>query len=247
MIKIGQTCIKRYTRQQNATLNRMALIEKIFNPLSSFHHKRISRYLCELDIEKIIDIGAHKGEFLEKMLKIEKVNSFYAFEPQRNIFNELSKKFSKNKKVTLFNYAMDEEITKKKLKINKLSMTSSLAEINENSLYLKFKNFLTLAKSNFEDEYEVQTSTIDKIFEGINLRKTLLKIDVEGFEISVIKGSQVKLRQIPFILLENQFGNHYKNNNFNDIIKLLSEKNFEIDKKFIFPTMHYQDVLFKKI
>ena len=225
----------------------MALIEKIFNPLSSFHHKRILRYLCELDIEKIIDIGAHRGEFLEKMLKIEKVNSFYAFEPQKNIFNELSEKFSKNKKVILYNFAMDKEITNKKLKINKLSMTSSLAEINENSLYLKFKNFLTLAKSNFEDEYEVQTSTIDKIFEGINLRKTLLKIDVEGFEISVIKGSQVKLRQIPFILLENQFGNHYKNNNFNDIIKLLSEKNFEIDKKFIFPTMHYQDVLFKKI
>ena len=114
----------------------MALIEKIFNPISTFHHKRISRHLKELDIEKIIDVGAHKGEFLEKMLKIEKVNSFYAFEPQKNIFNELSEKFSKNKKVTLFNYAMDKEITKKKLKINKLSMTSSLAEINENSLYL---------------------------------------------------------------------------------------------------------------
>ena len=41
-------------------------LEKIFNPLSNFHHKRISRYLRELDIEKIIDIGAHKGEFLEK-------------------------------------------------------------------------------------------------------------------------------------------------------------------------------------
>ena len=67
----------------------MALIEKIFNPISTFHHKRISRYLNELDIEKIIDIGAHKGEFLENMLKIEKVNSFYAFEPQKNIFNEL--------------------------------------------------------------------------------------------------------------------------------------------------------------
>ena len=225
----------------------MALIEKIFNPLSSFHHKRISRYLCELDIEKIIDIGAHKGEFLEKMLKIDKVNSFYAFEPQKNIFNELSEKFSKNKKVTLFDYAMDEEITKKKIKINKLSMTSSLAEINENSSYLKFKNFLTQAKSNFEDEYEVQTNTIDKIFEGISLKKTLLKIDVEGFEINVIKGSQIKLREIPFILLENQFGNHYKNNNFNDIIKLLSKQSFKIDKKFIFPTMHYQDVLFKKI
>ena len=168
----------------------MALIEKIFNPISSFHHKRISEYLSTLDIEKIIDIGAHKGEFLENMLRLKKVNSFYAFEPQRNIFNELYEKFSKNEKITLFNFAMDKEITNKKLKINKLSMTSSLAELNEKSLYLKIKNFLTFSKSNFENEYEIQTNTVDKIFENISLQKALLKIDVEGFEMNVIEGSQ---------------------------------------------------------
>jgi len=225
----------------------MALIEKIFNPISTFHHKRISRYLNELDIEKIIDIGAHKGEFLENMLKIEKVNSFYAFEPQKNIFNELNEKFSKNEKITLFNFAMDKKIANRKLKINKLSTTSSLAEINEKSFYLKVKNFLTFSKSNFEDEYEIQTNTVDKIFENISLQKTLLKIDVEGFEMNVIEGSQTKLEEIPFILLENQFGNHYKNNNFKDIINKLSKQNFKIYKKFTFPTLHYQDVLFKKI
>ena len=225
----------------------MALVEKLFNPLSSYHHKRIMRYLSELDIEKIIDIGAHKGEFLESILKISKVNSFYAFEPQKNIFKELNAKFSDNQKVTLFNYAMDKEITNKKIKINKLSMTSSLAEINEKSLYLKVKKFLTFSKLNFEDEYEIQTNTVDKIFENISLQKALLKIDVEGFEMNVIEGSQMKLREIPFILLENQFGNHYKNNDFKDIINILSKKNFEIYKKFIFPTLHYQDVLFKKI
>ena len=225
----------------------MPLIEKIFNPLSSYHHKRISKYLCELDIEKIIDIGAHKGEFLENMLKIEKVNSFYAFEPQKNIFKGLNEKFSNNQKVALFNYAMDKEISYKKIKINKLSMTSSLAEINDKSLYFKLKNFLIGAKSNFEDEYEVQTNTVDKIFEGTCLQKTLLKIDVEGFEMNVIQGSKKKLKEIPFILLENQFGNHFKNNNFKDISKLLSEQNFIICKKFLFPTLHYQDVLFKKI
>ena len=225
----------------------MALIEKIFNPLSYFHHKRISKYLRKLDIEKIIDIGAHKGEFLESILKIENVNSFYAFEPQKNIFEELNGKFSDNEKVTLFNYAMDKEITNRKLKINKLSMTSSLAEINDKSLYLKIKNFLISSKSNFEDEYEIQTQTVDKVFENIGLQKALLKIDVEGFEINVIEGSQMKLKEIPFILLENQFGNHYKNNNFKDIINKLSKQNFEIYKKFVFPTLHYQDVLFKKI
>ena len=141
---------------------------------------------------------------------------------------------------------MDKEITNKKLKINKLSMTSSLAEINEKSLYLKIKNFLTFSKSNFEDEYEIQTNTVDKIFENISLQKALLKIDVEGFEMNVIEGSQMKLKEIPFILLENQFGNHYINNNFKDIVNILSKQNFKIYKKFLFPTLHYQDVLFKK-
>ena len=159
----------------------MALIEKIFNPLSSFHHKRISKYLSKLDIEKIIDIGAHKGEFLESALKIEKVNSFYAFEPQKSIFKQLNEKFSNNQKITLFNYAMDKKIAIRKLKINKLSMTSSLAEINDKSLYLKVKNFLLSSKSNFENEYDVQTQTVDKVFENISLQKALLKIDVEGF------------------------------------------------------------------
>ena len=142
---------------------------------------------------------------------------------------------------------MDKKITIRKLKINKLSMTSSLAEINEKSLYLKIKNFLTFSKSNFENEYEIRTNTVDKIFESVSLQKALLKIDVEGFEMNVIEGSQTKLNEISFILLENQFGNHYKNNNFKDIIKLLTSQNFNICKKFVFPTLHYQDVLFKKI
>tara|TARA_Y100000996_G_C22512229_1_gene638902 strand:- start:366 stop:1043 length:678 start_codon:yes stop_codon:yes gene_type:complete len=225
----------------------MPVIEKIFSPLSTFHHKRILKYLSNLDIDKVIDIGAHRGEFLEKISKIEKVNSFYAFEPQKDIFNELSKKFSKNKKISLFNCAVDKEISNKKLKVNKLSMTSSLAEFNEKSFYLKLKNFLTFSKSNFVDEYEISTNTIDNIFKDINLKKTLLKIDVEGFELRVIQGSQMKLQEIPYILMENQFGDHYKNNNFNDIKNLLIEENFIIIKKFIFPTLHYQDILFKKI
>ena len=57
----------------------------------------------------------------------------------------------------------------------------------------------------------------------------------------------MKLKEIPFVLLENQFGNHYKNNNFDDVKVLLLKQNFKILKKFVFPTMHYQDVLFKKI
>ena len=225
----------------------MPLIEKIFNPFTTFHHKRIFMHLRNLNIDKIVDVGAHKGEFLEKMLKIEKVNSFYAFEPQKDIFNDLNERFSKNNKITLLNYAVDKEITNKKLQINKFSMTSSLSEVNEKSLYFKLKNFLTRSKSNFVDEYEVQTNTIDNFFKNVNLEKTLLKIDVEGYEMNVIKGSLMKLKEIPYVIIENQFGNHYQNSNFKDIKDVLFKYNFIVSKKFVFPTMHYQDVLFKKI
>lgn len=225
----------------------MILVEKIFNPLVTFHNRRIFKCLNSLNIEKFLDIGAHKGEFLENMLKIEKIKSFYAFEPQKNLFNELKVRFSKNENVTLFNFAMDEKIGTKKIRINKLDMTSSLAEFNDNSIYLKVKNFLTHSRSNYVDEYEVQTKTVDEIFKNINLQNTLIKIDVEGFEMNVIKGSKMKLKEVSFVLVENLFGNHYKNNNFTDIKKYLFQHNFIISKKFTFPTMHFQDVLFKKI
>jgi len=152
----------------------MSLIENIFNPISSYHHKRILNYLKKLNIEIIIDVGAHKGEFLETMLNLESVKSFYAFEPQKDIFEILKKKFSDNKKITLYNYAMDKEITKKSLQINKLSMTSTLAKINDKSLYLKFKNFLTNSSSNFVNQYEVQTNTIDEIFKDSFLHFCLI-------------------------------------------------------------------------
>ena len=39
--------------------------------------------------------------------------------------------------------------------------------------------------------------------------------------------STIELKEIPFILLENHFGNHYKNNNVEDIIKFLFKQNFK--------------------
>ena len=66
---------------------------------------------------------------------------------------------------------------------------------------------------------QVQTNTIDEIFKDLNLEKTLLKIDVEGFEMNVLKGSKMKLEN-SFILMENQFGSQYQDVNFSEIKEL---------------------------
>ena len=47
------------------------------------------------------------------------------------------------------------------------------------------------------------------------------------------------------MLIENQFNKMYKNVHFKNCHNFLLEKNFELIKKFKFPTLHYEDRLYR--
>ena len=51
----------------------MKMLETIFNILDKFHQNRIIRCLKNYKITKVIDVGAHKGEFLSYILKLNYV------------------------------------------------------------------------------------------------------------------------------------------------------------------------------
>ena len=55
--------------------------------------------------------------------------------------------------------------------------------INQRSLYLKVKNFLTNSGTNFIDKYEVQTIQWMKFLKILTLKK-LLKIDVKVLKLT---------------------------------------------------------------
>ncbi len=214
---------------------------------SNYHHKKISNYLQKLELKELIDVGAHKGEFLSCVIKINSIKRFYAFEPQKKIFKILKKNFSNNNKVNLINIGLSERPSSKIFYINKLSNTSTMSKFNKSSKYLKFKNMILGSKKNYIDKYSIKTSSINKFFKNIKFKNCLLKIDVEGFEYNVLQGSKNKIGEINYILLENQFGNLYENKSFNEIRNFLYKRNFKLLKKFIFPTLHYEDVIFKKV
>ena len=223
------------------------IIEKLLMFLErNIHQKRISKFLQNRSIKTIIDVGAHKGEFAQKALQMESVNKIIAFEPQKKIFNLLKEKFSDNDKVVLNNFALSEKVEKRIMKINKMTATSTLNhEINNDSLYFKFKSFLLYQKNSIIDEEEIDTTTFDAFFnEEIFNENTLLKIDTEGYEMHVLKGSEQKIKEIKYILIENQFSKMYKNVNFKDCHDFLRKKNFKLLKRFRFPTLHYEDRLY---
>ena len=212
----------------------------------NIHQKRIGKFLQNRSIKNIIDVGAHKGEFAQNALQIESVNKIVAFEPQKKIFSLLKEKFFDNDKVVLNNFALSEKVEKRIMKINKMTATSTLNhEINNDSLYFKFKSFLLYQKNSIIDEEEIDTTTFDAFFnEEIFNENTLLKIDTEGYEMHVLKGSEQKIKEIKYILIENQFSKMYKNVNFKDCHDFLRKKNFKLLKRFRFPTLHYEDRLY---
>ena len=212
----------------------------------NIHQKRISNYLQNKSIKTVIDIGAHKGEFAQNALKIKGVEKVISFEPQKKIYEILNQKFLNNNKVNINNFALSNKVEKKLMKINKMTATSTLnQEINNDSLYFKFKSLLLYQKNSIISEEEINTTTFDIFFNDRTFdQNTLLKIDTEGYEYQVLQGSSAKITEVKYVLIENQYSQMYNNVNFQDCHNFLLEKNFKLLKKFIFPTLHYEDRLY---
>ena len=198
-----------------------------------------------------IDIGVFRGVYSYKMAEYS--NKVYGFEANPVMFNYLNKNLTKLKKnIILHNIALSDSggYAKLKIPIRKKSMV----------------------KSNFEDYYEGGLATIEsdnnlnnKMFDTFIVKKltldsfnfdqkiSFIKIDVEGHEFSVLKGSEKILKKYkPVLLIEidkqhttkvKETFNYLEELNYEsfyfdgiDLIKILSyEENIRTDfKNFIF-------------
>ena len=79
-----------------------------------------------------------------------------------------------------------------------------------------------------ENKINVNIHCLDNIINNQDLSETtLVKIDVQGYELKVLKGSLGILKKIKFILIEISEKEIYKNQALSsDIINFLKQKNF---------------------
>ena len=227
------------------------LISNILNFIDkNYHQKAINRILMSLDLKKVIDIGAHKGEFLENIISINKKMIVYSFEPQSKIFSNLKNSFTTKKNIFIYNLAISNVNKKQKLNINIKTSTSTFSNYNESSYWKKIKDFLIagLNKSSIVNSELVQSITLDKFCKKNDIKKIdLLKIDTEGHEFEVLSGATNLLKKdIRYILIEFHFSKIYKNYNKIKIEKLLKKNNYILIKKFKFPFLTFEDRIYRK-
>lgn len=206
--------------------------KKILNQL-----KRI--FLKENKIS-VIDVGAHKGEYISSIIKNFEISKAYCLEPNPKVFKILENKYLQNNKIKLFNFGASNISGDIFFNENIESSSSSINELNKNSSYYKKKFFLLnfLSLSDVTKKIKIKVLTLDDFINDKETNKIdLLKIDTEGYEYQILLGLKDKINIINVIHFEHHFDDMIiKDYKFTDMHNLLIkngfEKHFKIKMKF---------------
>lgn len=188
--------------------------------------------ISNVEIKTIFDIGAHHGKYTTELIKKIKNYKIYLFEPYVKSFNVLSGNI-KDKNCRLFQIALSDKVGFEKFYINNLDETNSLLPSAVTESYID-----DLTKN--ESITSVEVSTID-IFCNDNSIDTinLLKIDVQGNTLKVLKGAfnMLQNKKIDLIQAEIEFVEIYQNQAlFHHVTKYLEELGYELYSLY---NLHY--------
>ncbi|AFZ20139.1 FkbM family methyltransferase [Allocoleopsis franciscana] len=177
-------------------------------------------WLKTMNINTVIDVGAHQGEWALELCKILGYPNFYCFEPVRSNFLELSHNLNLPN-FKLFNLAVGDRQGKLQMYRNNFLPGSSILKCSEFHLQ-------TFPFSANEEVETIDINTLDEIFKLIDLKDNiLLKIDVQGYEDKVIFGAKNILERIKVVIVETSFCELYEGQAlFTDIYQLLSKQGF---------------------
>lgn len=155
-------------------------------------YDRLTRIILKQNLKNnfnCIDVGCHKGEILDLILRYAPEGKHFGFEPIPDLYSELKKKYNHN--VNIYPYALSDRNGESKFHLVKNALAYS--GINRRSYKVKNPEI---------EEISVQVKTLDEII-PTNKSIQLVKIDVEGGEFGVLKGAKnLLLTNKPIVIFE---------------------------------------------
>lgn len=140
-----------------------------------------------------IDVGCHRGEILEEMLRLSPSGKHFAFEPIPSLFAELKRRYWAQ--CTIFPCALSDK--EGRTTFNFVRNAPAYSGINRRKY--------AVAEPDIE-EIDVELRRLDDVIpEGTRIG--LIKIDVEGAELGVLRGAKELLnRDRPLVIFECGLG-----------------------------------------
>ena len=179
------------------------------------------KWIQDNNIKTVLDVGANEGQFAELIHRILPQANIYSFEPLSIPFNKLQSLKNEIPFLQCYQFAIGSENGEMDMNSNEFSPSSSLLSMTElhSSTFPYTKNSVL---------QKVSVRTLDSLLSEMKLQKNiLLKIDVQGFEMEVLKGSKELIENISILIVETSFQKLYKNQPlFHEVYQYLVNKNF---------------------
>lgn len=189
----------------------------------SSEHRLALSSLRRIPIHFIIDAGANKGQFALASMVILPDIPILSFEPLPNPFQKLLLAAKLVPKMLCFNEALGDYDG-----VCQIFIASS----DDSSSLLRLSNLQTQIFGVIESDTSITApiTTIDNVISRLGLRSFgLLKIDVQGFELNVLKGCANLQNYFSAIYLEVSFVELYQDQPLApDVISFLGQSGFSL-------------------
>lgn len=153
-------------------------------------------------LRNIVDVGANVGQWSGMLLNCVTPEKLIIIEPLPDAFAVLRKTFGERRRVELHNVAIGERESVETLKITRDTTGASLLQPREEMRAVVGSNWTITS------EIEVPMTTLDRLLVDL-AEVSLLKIDVQGYEKSVLAGAKQTLAKTKFLLIELNFMPQY--------------------------------------
>jgi FkbM family methyltransferase len=154
---------------------------------------KVIRAVC-VDNSNCIDVGCHKGEIFDIMLRRAPAGRHFAFEPIPSLYENLKKKY-RRRNVEIYPYALSNE-----------NGSTSFNYVITNPAYSGLKKRKYDRPHEKDEKIGVRTAKLDDVIPPA-IKIALIKIDVEGGELQVMEGGLETIRRWkPVIIFEHGLG-----------------------------------------
>lgn len=171
----------------------------------------------------LVDVGANDGQYLSSVLKLVSPQMVIAFEPLPCCHASLETVLAAAQESRLVKAAAGEESGKAEISITGDSKMSSVL-LPDPRLASAYKSGALAVQQTIP----VPVVRVDDVVPA-GCRVGIFKIDVQGYEISVLRGAELTLQRTSAIQIEVNYVPHYQGAcGFNDIHEFLTRLGFQL-------------------